>query len=78
MPYQVTYDVVATPILPYKCLSRGKDASILSWPRIMGHLRRCSDADTTNKCLSRGKDASILSWPTIMGHLKQLIVVFTA
>eukprot|EP00984_Skeletonema_dohrnii_P006597 scaffold2364_cov79-Skeletonema_dohrnii-CCMP3373.AAC.1 len=39
-----------------------------------GHLRRCSDADTTNKCLSRGKDASILSWPTIMGYLKQLIV----
>eukprot|EP00985_Skeletonema_marinoi_P015521 scaffold8040_cov98-Skeletonema_marinoi.AAC.1 len=33
-----------------------------------GHLRRCSDADTTNKCLSREKDASILSWPTIMGH----------
>eukprot|EP00985_Skeletonema_marinoi_P016189 scaffold8640_cov135-Skeletonema_marinoi.AAC.1 len=33
-----------------------------------GHLRRCSDADTTYKCLSRGKDASILSRPTIMGH----------
>eukprot|EP00984_Skeletonema_dohrnii_P016322 scaffold7211_cov83-Skeletonema_dohrnii-CCMP3373.AAC.2 len=33
-----------------------------------GHLRCCSDADTTNKCLSREKDASILSWPTIMGH----------
>eukprot|EP00985_Skeletonema_marinoi_P024450 scaffold16995_cov127-Skeletonema_marinoi.AAC.1 len=33
-----------------------------------GHLRRCSDADTTNQCLSRAKDASILSWPTIMGH----------
>eukprot|EP00984_Skeletonema_dohrnii_P032191 scaffold25785_cov183-Skeletonema_dohrnii-CCMP3373.AAC.1 len=33
-----------------------------------GHLRRCSDADTTNQCLSRGKDLSILSWPTIMGH----------
>eukprot|EP00975_Prorocentrum_lima_P015792 3351092-Prorocentrum_lima.AAC.1 len=31
-----------------------------------GHLRRCSDADTTNRCLSREKDASILSWPTIM------------
>eukprot|EP00984_Skeletonema_dohrnii_P024187 scaffold13293_cov72-Skeletonema_dohrnii-CCMP3373.AAC.1 len=31
-----------------------------------GHLRRYSDADTTNKCLSRGKDASILSWPTLM------------
>eukprot|EP00985_Skeletonema_marinoi_P027247 scaffold22074_cov195-Skeletonema_marinoi.AAC.1 len=25
-----------------------------------GHLRRCSDADTSNKCLSRVKDASIL------------------
>ena len=33
-----------------------------------GHLRRCSDAATTNQCLSREKDASILSWPTIMGH----------
>eukprot|EP00984_Skeletonema_dohrnii_P012582 scaffold5119_cov153-Skeletonema_dohrnii-CCMP3373.AAC.18 len=33
-----------------------------------GHLRRCSDADTTKECLSREKDASILSWPTIMGH----------
>eukprot|EP00985_Skeletonema_marinoi_P002031 scaffold826_cov115-Skeletonema_marinoi.AAC.2 len=33
-----------------------------------GHLRRCSDADTSNKCLSREKDASILSWPTVMGH----------
>eukprot|EP00985_Skeletonema_marinoi_P022208 scaffold14066_cov102-Skeletonema_marinoi.AAC.1 len=33
-----------------------------------GHLRRCSDADTSNKYLSRDKDASVLSWPTIMGH----------
>eukprot|EP00984_Skeletonema_dohrnii_P020400 scaffold9921_cov79-Skeletonema_dohrnii-CCMP3373.AAC.1 len=33
-----------------------------------GHLRRCSDAHTSNQCLSREKDASILSWPTIMGH----------
>ena len=33
-----------------------------------GHLRCCSDADTSNKCLSREKDASILSWPTVMGH----------
>eukprot|EP00985_Skeletonema_marinoi_P020992 scaffold12635_cov85-Skeletonema_marinoi.AAC.1 len=32
-----------------------------------GHLRRCSDADTSYKCYSREKDASILSWPTIMG-----------
>eukprot|EP00984_Skeletonema_dohrnii_P020034 scaffold9689_cov79-Skeletonema_dohrnii-CCMP3373.AAC.8 len=24
-----------------------------------GHLRRCSDADTSSKCLSRVKDASI-------------------
>eukprot|EP00985_Skeletonema_marinoi_P021992 scaffold13771_cov89-Skeletonema_marinoi.AAC.1 len=38
-----------------------------------GHLRRCSDADTSNKYLSRVKDASILSWPTIMGHYKLLI-----
>eukprot|EP00984_Skeletonema_dohrnii_P022888 scaffold11991_cov111-Skeletonema_dohrnii-CCMP3373.AAC.1 len=43
-----------------------------------GHLRRCSDADTSNKCMSRAKDASILSWPTIMGHYKQLIAIFTA
>eukprot|EP00984_Skeletonema_dohrnii_P028140 scaffold18001_cov88-Skeletonema_dohrnii-CCMP3373.AAC.1 len=64
---------------PKQCLSREKDASILSWPTIMeemaavsdassGHLRRCSDADTPKQCLSRVKDASILSWPTIMGH----------
>eukprot|EP00984_Skeletonema_dohrnii_P015680 scaffold6821_cov81-Skeletonema_dohrnii-CCMP3373.AAC.2 len=33
-----------------------------------GHLRRCSDADTTNQCLSREKDPFIPSWPTIMGH----------
>eukprot|EP00984_Skeletonema_dohrnii_P003504 scaffold1184_cov98-Skeletonema_dohrnii-CCMP3373.AAC.3 len=33
-----------------------------------GHLRRCSDADTSMQCLSREKDASILSWPTIIGH----------
>eukprot|EP00985_Skeletonema_marinoi_P007242 scaffold3174_cov94-Skeletonema_marinoi.AAC.1 len=33
-----------------------------------GHLRRCSDVDTSNQYLSRVKDASILSWPTIMGH----------
>eukprot|EP00985_Skeletonema_marinoi_P000172 scaffold55_cov184-Skeletonema_marinoi.AAC.7 len=31
-----------------------------------GHLRRCSDADTTKQCLSRAKDASILSWLTLM------------
>eukprot|EP00985_Skeletonema_marinoi_P019383 scaffold11089_cov69-Skeletonema_marinoi.AAC.1 len=61
-----------------QCLSRDKDASILSWPTIMelaavsdassGDKRCCSDADTTKQCLSRDKDASILSWPTIMGH----------
>eukprot|EP00985_Skeletonema_marinoi_P028023 scaffold23812_cov91-Skeletonema_marinoi.AAC.2 len=33
-----------------------------------GHLRRCSDPNTTNECLSRDKDASILSWPTMMGR----------
>eukprot|EP00985_Skeletonema_marinoi_P015505 scaffold8026_cov84-Skeletonema_marinoi.AAC.2 len=27
-----------------------------------GHLRRCSDADTSNKYLSRDEDASILTW----------------
>eukprot|EP00984_Skeletonema_dohrnii_P003956 scaffold1354_cov152-Skeletonema_dohrnii-CCMP3373.AAC.10 len=43
-----------------------------------GHLRRCSDADTSNQCLSREKDASILSWPTIMGHWKQWIATITA
>eukprot|EP00984_Skeletonema_dohrnii_P009096 scaffold3439_cov111-Skeletonema_dohrnii-CCMP3373.AAC.3 len=43
----------------------------ISWVAQMvssGHLRRCSDADTSNKCLSREKDASTLSWPTIMSH----------
>eukprot|EP00984_Skeletonema_dohrnii_P013080 scaffold5387_cov75-Skeletonema_dohrnii-CCMP3373.AAC.1 len=49
---------------PNQCLSRVKDASILSRLTIMedisasqitssGHLRRCSDADTPNQCLSR-------------------------
>eukprot|EP00984_Skeletonema_dohrnii_P017519 scaffold7993_cov155-Skeletonema_dohrnii-CCMP3373.AAC.1 len=33
-----------------------------------GHLRRCSDADTTIQCLSRDKDASILSYQTRLGH----------
>eukprot|EP00984_Skeletonema_dohrnii_P030188 scaffold21467_cov83-Skeletonema_dohrnii-CCMP3373.AAC.1 len=33
-----------------------------------GHLRRCSDADTSNKCLSREKDASVLSWITFWGQ----------
>eukprot|EP00985_Skeletonema_marinoi_P030684 scaffold33340_cov58-Skeletonema_marinoi.AAC.1 len=33
-----------------------------------GHLRRCSDADTSIQCLSREKNASLPSWPTIMGH----------
>ena len=37
-PHQVTYDVVAIPLRPTnKYLSRAKDASILSWPTIMGH-----------------------------------------
>eukprot|EP00984_Skeletonema_dohrnii_P020538 scaffold10016_cov89-Skeletonema_dohrnii-CCMP3373.AAC.2 len=43
-----------------------------------GHLRRSSDADTSNKRLSRVKDAFILSWPTLMGHKKLLIAIFTA
>eukprot|EP00985_Skeletonema_marinoi_P028599 scaffold25365_cov96-Skeletonema_marinoi.AAC.1 len=43
-----------------------------------GHLRRCSDAVTSNKCLNREKDASILSWPTVTGHKKLLIAIFTA
>eukprot|EP00985_Skeletonema_marinoi_P023420 scaffold15629_cov234-Skeletonema_marinoi.AAC.1 len=42
-------------------------AAVPNWAS-SGHLRRCSDADTTNKCLSRVKDASILSWPTVMCH----------
>ena len=36
LPHQVTYDVVATADTTNKCLSRAKDASILSWPTIMG------------------------------------------
>eukprot|EP00985_Skeletonema_marinoi_P007771 scaffold3456_cov89-Skeletonema_marinoi.AAC.4 len=43
-----------------------------------GHLRRCSDAVTSNKCLNRDNDASILSWPTVTGHKKLLIAIFTA
>eukprot|EP00984_Skeletonema_dohrnii_P011409 scaffold4545_cov193-Skeletonema_dohrnii-CCMP3373.AAC.2 len=35
-------------------------AAIPSWAS-SGHLRRCSNADTSNKYLSREKDASILS-----------------
>eukprot|EP00984_Skeletonema_dohrnii_P016323 scaffold7211_cov83-Skeletonema_dohrnii-CCMP3373.AAC.3 len=54
--HSVRYDMVLESLL-----EAVSDAS-------SGHLRRCSDADTTNKCLSREKDASILSWPTIMGH----------
>eukprot|EP00984_Skeletonema_dohrnii_P028358 scaffold18325_cov167-Skeletonema_dohrnii-CCMP3373.AAC.1 len=42
-------------------------AAVPNWAS-PGHLRRRSDADTTNKYLSREKDASILSWPTIKGH----------
>eukprot|EP00984_Skeletonema_dohrnii_P009551 scaffold3654_cov140-Skeletonema_dohrnii-CCMP3373.AAC.1 len=53
-------------------------AAIPNWAS-SGHLRRCSDADTTNKYLSRDKEASILSRPTIMaipnwassGHLQR-------
>eukprot|EP00985_Skeletonema_marinoi_P018366 scaffold10246_cov97-Skeletonema_marinoi.AAC.1 len=37
-----------------------------------GHLRRCSDADTTNKYLSREKYASILSWPTSSADMYQI------
>eukprot|EP00985_Skeletonema_marinoi_P020271 scaffold11966_cov170-Skeletonema_marinoi.AAC.1 len=33
-----------------------------------GHLRRRSDAHTSQQCLSRKKDASILTLPTMMGH----------
>eukprot|EP00985_Skeletonema_marinoi_P007347 scaffold3221_cov126-Skeletonema_marinoi.AAC.14 len=55
MPHQVTYVVVAMPIrLQRVMLAAISDAS-------SGHLRRCSDADTTNKSLSRETDASILS-----------------
>eukprot|EP00985_Skeletonema_marinoi_P025139 scaffold18187_cov87-Skeletonema_marinoi.AAC.1 len=56
-------------------VNRGTPVSQMTSP---GHLRRRSDADTSNKYLSRVKDASILSWPTIMGHLKMLIAIFTA
>eukprot|EP00984_Skeletonema_dohrnii_P010451 scaffold4060_cov101-Skeletonema_dohrnii-CCMP3373.AAC.7 len=34
-----------------------------------GHLRRCSDTDTTNQCLSQEKDASILPWPSLLEML---------
>eukprot|EP00984_Skeletonema_dohrnii_P020403 scaffold9921_cov79-Skeletonema_dohrnii-CCMP3373.AAC.4 len=41
-----------------------------------GHLRRCSDAHTSNQCLSREKDASILSWLTLIHQYKVLIATF--
>eukprot|EP00984_Skeletonema_dohrnii_P030006 scaffold21078_cov83-Skeletonema_dohrnii-CCMP3373.AAC.1 len=66
MPHQVTYDVVATSIQPINACARVELAAVSG--DSSGHLRRCSDADTSNQCLSRAKDASILSWPTIMGH----------
>eukprot|EP00985_Skeletonema_marinoi_P029593 scaffold28354_cov102-Skeletonema_marinoi.AAC.1 len=34
-----------------------------------GHLRRCSDADTTEMSMSRAKDASILPRPTLMEEM---------
>eukprot|EP00984_Skeletonema_dohrnii_P012827 scaffold5238_cov140-Skeletonema_dohrnii-CCMP3373.AAC.1 len=73
MPYQVTYDVVETKIRP---INRVELAVVLD--ASSGHVRCCSDADTSNQCLSRVKDAFILSWPTLMGHQKLLIVIFTA
>ena len=39
MHHPVTYDVVATPIRPTNAWASVKDASILSWPTIMGHLK---------------------------------------
>eukprot|EP00985_Skeletonema_marinoi_P009163 scaffold4237_cov103-Skeletonema_marinoi.AAC.3 len=66
MPHQVTYDDVATPIRPTNARARVELAAVSD--ASSGHLRRCSDADTTNKCSSRAKVASILSWPIIMGH----------
>eukprot|EP00985_Skeletonema_marinoi_P019867 scaffold11543_cov88-Skeletonema_marinoi.AAC.1 len=42
-------------------------AAVPNWAS-SGHLRRCSDTDTTNKYSSRVKEASLLSWPTIKGH----------
>ena len=56
----VKYDMVLESTIELQAVS---DAS-------SGHLRRCSDADTTKQCLSRDKDASILSWPTTMGFQK--------
>eukprot|EP00984_Skeletonema_dohrnii_P010073 scaffold3906_cov94-Skeletonema_dohrnii-CCMP3373.AAC.2 len=49
-------------------INRGDGVSLRLQMASSGHLRRCSDADTSNKCLSRAKDASILSWPTVIGH----------
>eukprot|EP00984_Skeletonema_dohrnii_P021945 scaffold11070_cov164-Skeletonema_dohrnii-CCMP3373.AAC.4 len=52
-------------------------AAVPNWAS-SGHLRRCSDAETTNKYLSFDEDASLLSWPTNMGHYKLLNAIFTA
>eukprot|EP00985_Skeletonema_marinoi_P019525 scaffold11236_cov211-Skeletonema_marinoi.AAC.3 len=56
-------------------VNRGTRASQMT---SSGHLRRCSDADTTKMSMSHDKHAFILSWPTNMGHYKQLIAIFTA
>eukprot|EP00985_Skeletonema_marinoi_P014884 scaffold7585_cov243-Skeletonema_marinoi.AAC.3 len=49
--HSVTYDVVATPIRPtnreIRYGARVALAAVPNWVS-SGHLRRCSDADTTN------------------------------
>jgi hypothetical protein len=57
--HSVGYDMV---------LESRSDGRLRSDMASSGHLRRFSDADTSNQCLRRDKDASILSWPTILGH----------
>eukprot|EP00984_Skeletonema_dohrnii_P016635 scaffold7441_cov109-Skeletonema_dohrnii-CCMP3373.AAC.6 len=56
-----------------KSLSRKKDASILSWPTIIGRCKLwiaicTSVAHTSNNSLSHAKDASILSWRCSVAH----------
>eukprot|EP00984_Skeletonema_dohrnii_P031646 scaffold24411_cov78-Skeletonema_dohrnii-CCMP3373.AAC.1 len=66
MPHQVTYDVVATPIRPINARARVELAAVSD--ASSGHLRCCSDANTTKECLSRERDASILSRPPMISH----------
>eukprot|EP00985_Skeletonema_marinoi_P010077 scaffold4753_cov107-Skeletonema_marinoi.AAC.3 len=52
-------------------------AAIPNWTS-SGHLRCCSDGNTTKQSFSCDKNASILSLTALMGYYKLLIFIFTA